>query len=98
MSKCCGLTSGTSLINHTEIEFAYSLIRLDDIPAFFETIQRGIYTSQQVKEEVIQGVKTSGCVSVFVPTGQKDGSCNLILARKVLIEAIHKFTLSDLKL
>ena len=46
----------------------------------------------------MQGVKTSSCVTVFVPSGQKDGTCNIIIDRKVVMEAIHKFQLSDLKL
>lgn len=82
----------------TDIQFAYSLIRLEDIPAFFETIQQGIYTSKQVKKEETQGVKTSSCVTVIVPTGQEDGTCNIIIDRKTVMEAIHKFQLSDLKL
>lgn len=84
--------------NIVEIQFAYSLIRLEDIPAFFEMILKGIPSSKQVKEEVAQGVKTSSCVTVFVPTGQKDGTCNIIIDRNTLMEAITKFQLSDVML
>jgi hypothetical protein len=51
-----------------------------------------------VKEEETQGLKTSSCVTVIVPTGHKDGTCNIVIDRKVVMEVIEKFKLSDLKL
>ena len=47
----------------------------------------------------MQGGRTSGCVMIIVPTSEEeDGSCNLRVDRDVLMEAIHKFGLSDLRL
>jgi hypothetical protein len=68
---------------------------MEDIPAFFETLQRGIYTSQ-LRKNAEQGMETSGCVTLIVPRGEKDGSCNLIVDRDIVMEAIHKFQLSRL--
>ena len=83
----------------TDIKFAYSLIRPDDIPSFLDTMLQGIYTSKQWTRERMQGGKTSGCVTIIVPTADdEDGSCNIRVDRNVLMEAIHKFRLSDLKL
>ncbi|OJD12119.1 hypothetical protein AJ78_07240 [Emergomyces pasteurianus Ep9510] len=81
-----------------KIQFAYSLIRPNDLSSFLETVLEGIYTSQQWKIEREQGGKTSGCITIFVPTGEEDGSCNIVVDQTVLMEAIHKFQLSDLKL
>lgn len=82
----------------SDIQFAYSLIRFEDIPAFFENIQRGICTSQQAKKEEEKGLKTSSCVTVFVPAGEKDGTCNIVIDREVVMNAIRRFELSDLKI
>jgi hypothetical protein len=47
----------------------------------------------------MQGGITSGCVTIFVPTSEdEDGSCNIRMDRNLLMQAIHKFKLTNLKL
>ncbi len=86
------------ILHTTEIQFAFSLVRLDDIPSFLETVLEGIYTSQQWTTERKQGTRTSGFATLIVPTGEEDGSCNIVIDRKVVMKAIRKYGLSDLKL
>jgi hypothetical protein len=89
----------SSLISRTtEIQFSYTLIRQNDITSFVETMLEGIYTSKQWIGERELGSNTSGCVTIFVPTGEEDGTCNIRVDRNVLMKAIRKFGLSNLKL
>lgn len=82
-----------------EIKYAYSLIRPEDIPSFLDILLPGIHTSKQWTRERLQGGKTSGCVTIIVPTSEEeDGSCNIRINRDLLMEVIHTFGLSNLKL
>ncbi|KAF4228718.1 hypothetical protein CNMCM6805_001901 [Aspergillus fumigatiaffinis] len=82
-----------------QIQFAYSLIRRDEIQSFLETMSQGIYSSKQWTNEEIQGGSTSGCVTIFIPTSEdEDGSCNIRVNRTLLMQAIHKFKMTKLSL
>ncbi|KAL5365870.1 hypothetical protein BJX96DRAFT_180225 [Aspergillus floccosus] len=82
-----------------QIQFAYSLVKRDSIPSFLDTMLEGIYSSRLWSEEVIQGGDTSGCLTIFIPTREEeDGSCNIRVDRKVLMQAIHRFGMTKLKL
>ncbi|KAE8162677.1 hypothetical protein BDV40DRAFT_264835 [Aspergillus tamarii] len=82
-----------------QIQFAYSLVRRDNVPSFLEAMQEGIYSSRLWSEEEMQGGDTSGCLTIFIPTREEeDGSCNIRVDRNVLMRAIHRFGMTKLKL
>lgn len=88
-------------LNHgiTEIQFAYSLIRRDNIPSFLGAMEQAVYSSRQWASEELQGGETSGCVTIFIPTREdEDGSCNIRVDRNLLMGAIHRFKMTKLKL
>lgn len=77
------------------IQYAYSLVRSEDLPSFLETMLRGVYASKQHKDDMDHGSKTSAAM-IFVPTQEdQDGSCTLRVERNVLLEAIHTYRLTD---
>lgn len=81
------------------IQFAYSLPRRDIVQSFIETMLEGMYSCNLWKDEEIQGGDTTGCVTILIPTGEnEDGTCNIRIDRKILMDAIHKFGLTKLKL
>jgi hypothetical protein len=57
----------------------------------------GMYKCNQWQNEAIAGGYTTGCATIFVPTREdEDGTCNLRIDRKVLMDAIYKFGLTKL--
>jgi hypothetical protein len=50
-------------------------------------------------QEQAEGGKTTGCLTILIPTSQdQDGSCTIKVERKTLMQAINKFKLTKLKL
>jgi len=61
-------------------------------------MEEGLYKSRLYTGEDTQKAKTSSCLSILIPTADQDGGCTLVVDRKVLINAIFKFGLSELKI
>ncbi|GJP97035.1 hypothetical protein AnigIFM60653_002359 [Aspergillus niger] len=86
-------------IEPRRIQFAYSLVRRDDIPSFLEKMMEGIVSSQEWAKEESQGGNTTGCLTIIIPTNEhEDGSCNIRVNRKLLMQTIHDFRMTSLKL
>ncbi|KAL2816401.1 hypothetical protein BDW59DRAFT_175782 [Aspergillus cavernicola] len=82
-----------------QIQFAYSLVGRDAIPSFLEKMEEGIYSSQEWAKEETQGGNTTGCLTIIIPTNEhEDGSCNIRVNRTLLMQAIHDFRMTRLKL
>lgn len=87
------------LICCKEIQFAYSLVARENIRAFLDDMLQGMVHSKQWTDEGKQGGSTSGCVTIIIPRNQnQDGSCTIRVDRTILIQTIHKFNLTKLKL
>ncbi|KAF2752487.1 hypothetical protein EJ05DRAFT_321124 [Pseudovirgaria hyperparasitica] len=82
-----------------KIKFAYTNISFEKIPHFLEYIVAGILSSQAVKGEKSHGLAQTGSLTVMVPTSSlEDGSCNILVDRKTLMDAIYKFGFKELPL
>ncbi|KAJ5366149.1 hypothetical protein N7541_000090 [Penicillium brevicompactum] len=82
-----------------DIKLAYSLVSRDHVEMFFKEILQGVVTSQMWATEEAQGGNTTGCMTIFIPSNQsQDGSCNIMVDRTMLIQSIHKFKMTKLKL
>jgi hypothetical protein len=69
---------------------------MEDIPAFFIEIGRGMQESQMVKDKKQKGIKTTSALTLLVPTSLLYSSANVVIDREVIIGAIAKFKLSSL--
>lgn len=81
----------------TEIQYAYGLLPGNTLGSFLDTIEQGIYRSNQWAQEASQGGSRTGCLTIFIPTSQdQDGSCTIRVDRMTLMQAINKFKMTKL--
>ena len=80
----------------TEIELMYSLVRIDDLPAFLQSLIPGVSTSEKVARERRDGSETTNCATIMIPLDTKDCICHFILDRDIAMKSISKYRLSGL--
>jgi len=74
----------------------YSLVRIDDLPAFLQSLIPGVSSSEKIAREKRDGSETTNCATILIPLDAKDCICHFILDRDIAMESISKYRLSGL--
>lgn len=74
----------------------YSLVRIEDIPAFLQSLIPGVSSSNKIAREKMDGAVTSNCATILIPLHAKDCICHFILDRDIAMESISKYGLSGI--
>ena len=76
--------------------FAFSNIPLDKIEILFETMRKGIETSDRWTGERERGEDKSSFVTALIPTGEKDCCFTVVVGRDDMMRGLRHLGLTQL--
>lgn len=76
----------------------YSLVPLENLSAFLQSLIPGVCSSNTIASELLGGSSFSNCATILIPTQTDDCVCHILLDRDTAINAIRQYGLSVIKL
>jgi hypothetical protein len=95
-----GLPSPTTVANDVkfaDIESMYSLVPIEDLPGFLQSLVPGVLESNKLATERMYGAVASNCATILIPLHANDCVCHFVLDRDTALALISRYSLSCIK-